>query len=86
MPLTRLVNSALDGVAKTLAETAAETAKFAESDLVCYRAASPASLVAAQETAWDPAARFRPDVARRDLRLHPGRPVRRPAGVLARGR
>ena len=54
MPLTRLVNSALDGVAKTLAETAAETAKFAESDLVCYRAASPASLVAAQETAWDP--------------------------------
>ena len=58
MPLTRLVNSALDGVAKTMAETAAETSKFAESDLVCYRAADPASLVAAQEAAWDPVLEF----------------------------
>ena len=58
MPLTRLVNSAVDGVARTMAETAAETAKFAESDLVCYRAASPASLVAAQEAAWDPVVAF----------------------------
>ncbi len=58
MPLTRLVNSALDGVAKTMAETAAETAKFAESDLVCYRAADPATLVAAQAAAWDPVLDF----------------------------
>ena len=58
MPLTRLVNSALDGVARTIVETAAETAKFAESDLVCYRAADPATLVAAQEAAWDPVLDF----------------------------
>ena len=54
MPLTRLANSALDGVARTMAETAAEVQKFAESDLVCYRAADPATLVVAQAEAWDP--------------------------------
>ncbi len=58
MPLTRLVNSALDGVARTMAETAAEVEKFAESDLVCYRAADPATLVAAQAAAWDPVLDF----------------------------
>ncbi len=54
MPLTRLVNSAIDGVARTLDATAAEVAKFAETDLVCYRADAPAVLVAEQAAAWDP--------------------------------
>ena len=54
MPLTKLANSAIDGVAKTLAATADEVVKFAESDLVCYRADSPESLVAEQARAWDP--------------------------------
>lgn len=54
MPATRLVNSALDGVAHSLAATAAEVAKFAETDLVCYRAGDPQTLVAAQVAAWDP--------------------------------
>lgn len=63
MPLTRLVNTAIDGVVNAMAETAAEVAKFAETDLVCYRAGDPASLVAAQAEAWDPVLAF----ARRDL-------------------
>jgi chaperone required for assembly of F1-ATPase len=54
MPLTKLVNSAIDGVAKRLDATAAEVAKFAETDLVCYRAGSPAPLVEAQSAMWDP--------------------------------
>lgn len=54
MPLTKLANSAIDGVGKTLDATAAEVAKFAETDLVCYRAGSPAPLVEAQGAAWDP--------------------------------
>ena len=61
MPLTRLANSALDGVARTMAETAAEVQKFGESDLVCYRAADPATLVAAQAEAWDPVLDFARD-------------------------
>jgi hypothetical protein len=35
VPLTRLVNSAIDGVAPRLAITVAEIAKYAGSDLVC---------------------------------------------------
>ncbi len=54
MPLTRLVNSALDGVARNMDETRAEIAKYARSDLLCYRAGEPESLVAAQTAAWDP--------------------------------
>ena len=54
MPATRLANSALDGVAGALAETRAEIAKYAGSDLVCYRAGEPAELVALQAAAHDP--------------------------------
>ena len=58
MPLTRLANSALDGVARTLAATIDEVAKFAETDLVCYRAGDPDALVTAQGEAWDPVLAF----------------------------
>ena len=61
MPLTRLANSALDGVAHARDETIAEVAKFAETDLVCYRAGEPATLVAAQSAAWDPVLAFARD-------------------------
>lgn len=54
MPLTKLVNSALDGVAQQMAEVEAELVKYAASDLICYRAGEPESLVAAQRAAWDP--------------------------------
>lgn len=53
MPLTRLVNSTLDGVAQQMAEVEADTLKYVGSDLLCYRAGEPASLVAAQSAAWD---------------------------------
>lgn len=58
MPMTRLVNSAIDGVAKAMDATIAEVAKFAETDLVCYRAGEPDKLVAAQAQAWDPVLAF----------------------------
>jgi chaperone required for assembly of F1-ATPase len=54
MPLTRLVNSALDGVAAALAATRAEIAGFAQSDLLCYRAIAPDALVAAEAAGFDP--------------------------------
>ena len=66
MPTTRLVNSALDGVAGARTATLAEVAKFAETDLVCYRAEEPAALVAAQAAAWDPVLGF----ARTSLGAH----------------
>ncbi|MDH7794459.1 MULTISPECIES: ATP12 family protein [unclassified Beijerinckia] len=54
MPLTRLVNSALDGVARDIAAVQAEVVKYAGSDLLCYRAGEPETLAAAQRQAWDP--------------------------------
>ena len=54
MPKTRLVNTALDGVAREIDAVTAEIAKFAGSDLICYRAAAPESLVEAQNAAWNP--------------------------------
>jgi chaperone required for assembly of F1-ATPase len=54
MPITRMVNTAIDGVSHAMAATVAEIAKFAGSDLVCYRAGEPENLVAAQEAVWSP--------------------------------
>lgn len=54
MPLTRIANSALDGVAERMAETAADIAAYAANDLLCYRADAPEGLVARQNTLWNP--------------------------------
>ena len=54
MPLTRLANSIIDGVAAEPGPVAAEIAKYLESDLLFYRATGPAELVARQRQHWDP--------------------------------
>lgn len=54
MPLTRLANTIIDGVAPTPEPVAGEVAKYLDSDLVCYRAGAPEGLVAAQARHWDP--------------------------------
>ena len=54
MPVTRLANSAIDGVARTLKETRAEIARYAGADLTCYRALEPEALVEDQAKAFDP--------------------------------
>jgi chaperone required for assembly of F1-ATPase len=54
MPLTRLVNSAIDGVADRREAVVDDLVRYAGSDLLCYRAGEPERLVAAQGAAWDP--------------------------------
>lgn len=54
MPLTQLASTALDRVAPQISAIAREVAKYGETDLVCYRAEAPDSLVHAQSAAWDP--------------------------------
>ncbi|MCJ2137140.1 ATPase [Methylobacterium sp. J-026] len=54
MPLTRLANTAIDGVAPRLDAVAADLCAYAVTDLVAYRAGEPDRLVAAQGAAWDP--------------------------------
>ncbi len=54
MPGTRLVNTAIDGVADNVEAVADEIVRFAGTDMICYRADSPERLVAIQRDAWDP--------------------------------
>lgn len=54
MPLTRLVNTALDGVAADPQAVKEDIVRYAGSDLVCYRAGSPQGLVDRQNELWDP--------------------------------
>jgi chaperone required for assembly of F1-ATPase len=54
MPLTRLANAIIDGVARAPQAVAAEIGKYLASDLLCYRAAEPQGLVARQAELWDP--------------------------------
>jgi chaperone required for assembly of F1-ATPase len=54
MPLTRLANAIIDGVADAPAPVADEIAKYLGSDLLFYRAGEPAGLVAQQAKHWDP--------------------------------
>jgi len=54
MPVTRAVNAAIDKVAVQRDEIVAMLAAYGDADLLCYRADSPAGLVARQAAAWDP--------------------------------
>ncbi len=53
MPWTRSANAAIDKVAVQRGEVAAHLQDYAGSDLLCYRADGPDSLVARQAKAWD---------------------------------
>ncbi|MBB4953433.1 chaperone required for assembly of F1-ATPase [Agrobacterium vitis] len=54
MPITRLVNTALDSVAVSMDEVLDDIVRFSGSDLLCYRADGPQELVARQSEQWDP--------------------------------
>src|SRR6185503_1571122 len=54
MPLTRLANTIIDGVAPAPGPVAAEIAKYLGSDLLFYRAEGPEGLLALQAQHWDP--------------------------------
>ena len=54
MPVTRLANSAIDGVASRQAEVRAPIRDYAGADLLYYRAGEPEELVARQRETWDP--------------------------------
>lgn len=53
MRLTGLANAAIDRIAPDPAPFAAGLAAYGESDLACYRAASPPELAGLQQESWD---------------------------------
>jgi chaperone required for assembly of F1-ATPase len=54
MPLTRLANAIIDGVAERPQPVTAEIAQYVGSDLLFYRAPNPAGLIERQRRHWDP--------------------------------
>ncbi|MDO8875083.1 MAG: ATP12 family protein [Pseudolabrys sp.] len=54
MPLTRIANVIIDGVAKAPMPVIEEIVQYLGSDLVCYRADTPPGLVERQKAEWDP--------------------------------
>jgi chaperone required for assembly of F1-ATPase len=61
MPLTRLANSIIDGVADNPNEVRADIVKYLGSDLLFYRADGPEGLTERQARAWDPIIRWAAD-------------------------
>lgn len=54
LPLTRLAATGIDRVVARRVDVIADTAKYAGSDLLCYRATAPDSLVKLQDELWKP--------------------------------
>ncbi len=54
LPLTRFATTGLDRVKTQRERVIADTAKYAASDLLCYRANDPESLVKRQHELWQP--------------------------------
>ena len=72
MPLTKLANSAIDGVAGREQAVIDDIMKYAASDLVCYRAPGPPGLVEAQAKHWDPVLAWAKDALGAPLKLGQG--------------
>jgi chaperone required for assembly of F1-ATPase len=54
LPLTRLASTAIDRVEPRRHEVIADIAKYAATDLLCYRADDPPELIARQQQIWQP--------------------------------
>ena len=54
LPLTRLATTGIDRVTRQRQRVIDDTAKYGESDMLCYRATAPETLVARQHEVWQP--------------------------------
>jgi chaperone required for assembly of F1-ATPase len=54
LPLTRLAATGLDRVTSQRARVIEDTARYAGSDMLCYRASEPETLVKRQQAIWQP--------------------------------
>jgi chaperone required for assembly of F1-ATPase len=87
MPLTRLANAIIDGVADTPQPVAEEIAKYLASDLTFYRAGSPQGLVEQQARHWDPILEWARQALGADFKLGEGVVyVAQPQAALAAAR
>jgi chaperone required for assembly of F1-ATPase len=82
MPLTRLANSAIDGVRGREAQVRADIVGYAASDLLCYRATEPDALVRRQAELWEPVLGWARDALGAHLQVAKGvMPLTQPAAA-----
>jgi chaperone required for assembly of F1-ATPase len=83
MPLTRLANTIIDGVAAATDQVTAEIRNYLASDLVFYRAENPAPLRARQAQHWNPILAWARQTLGADFTLGTGVvPVAQPTAAL----
>ena len=73
MPVTRLVNVTLEVTPSNRDKLVSEARSYGGTDLLCYRAADPESLVARQAKQWDPVLKW---ASGRDIKLVPTQSIR----------
>ena len=84
LPLYRLIATAIDRVGPRRPEVVAITLKFAETDLLCYRATEPVELSRRQAERWQPLLDWARETLGADMRVTEGViPVNQPAAALA---
>ena len=54
MPITRIMNVAVDSVSDNITAVIDKVCSYASSDMICYRANGPKKLVTRQQQYWDP--------------------------------
>lgn len=85
MPITQLAATALDRVSVSREACLDEIARFAGTDLLCYRAETPVALVARQQALWQPLVDWALGRYGADLTVVAGlMPVEQPAEAVAR--
>lgn len=72
MPITKLLNTAIDRVDKRRAALTDELIEYAGSDQLCYRADEPVELVELQNNIWDPLLNRMSDIHGIELKLASG--------------
>lgn len=83
MPLSRIVNSALDAVADHQQEVIGDLLRYVATDLVFYRSEGPERLQRLQATAWDPVILWCHNSLKADFKLATGVVhVEQPKGAL----
>lgn len=83
MPVTRMVNAAIDVVGRHRGPIIEELAKYIGTDLLCYRADRPETLVRRQTEIWDPVLRWAEDTCGMRFLLVEGlMPVEQPQQTL----
>lgn len=72
LPLTRLANTAIDGLQENRVGVIADLKRFAGTDLLCYRCTGPDALAAREAAAWDDLVEWVRDTYGARLRLAAG--------------